>query len=179
MTTTLKSLLTLALALGTLSLSAADTNTVPDFTLKSATSDNTFKLAAQKGKYVVLHFLLKTECPICLRHTREYLTGVKDLPNTVQVFIKPDTAAEISQWSGKLPKEVLADNPIYRDPEAALAKKLGIPDGYKFHGQVVHYPALILIDPQGQEVFRHVGKNNADRYPLAQLKTKLAELNKQ
>jgi len=163
--------LSLVLALGTLSLAAAEP--VPDFTLKSATSDATFNLAAQKGKYVVLHFLLKTECPICVRHTREYLTGAKDLPNTVQVFIKPDTAAEISQWSGKLPKEVLADNPIYRDPEAALAKKLGIPDGYKFHGQVVHYPALILIDPQGQEVFRHVGKNNADRYPLAQLKAKL------
>lgn len=166
----------LTLSLGALSLSAAET--VPDFTLKSATSDTTFKLSAQKGKYVVLHFLLKTECPICLRHTREYLTGAQDLPNTVQIFIKPDTAAEISQWSGKLPKEVLADNPIYRDPEAALAKLLKIPDGYKFHGQVVHYPALILITPQGQEVFRHIGKNNGDRYPLAQLKAKLAELNK-
>jgi thioredoxin-dependent peroxiredoxin len=171
MPTNMKRLLAIiALSFASLPLSAADTNTIPDFTLKSATSDTTFQLSAQKGKYVVLHFLLKTECPICLRHTREYLTGAQDLPNTVQVFIKPDETAEIRQWTEKLREKT----PIYRDPEAALAKKLGIPGGYKFHGQVVHYPALILIDPQGQEVFRHIGKNNADRYPLAQLKAKLA-----
>lgn len=170
----------LALFLGffvaALSLGAAEP--VKNFTLKAATSDATFDLSAQKGKYVVLHFLLKTECPICLRHTREYISLSKDLPNTIQVFIKPDAESEIRQWAGKMSKESLADFPIYRDPEAALAKALKIPDGYKFHGQVVHYPALILIDPAGQEVFRHVGKNNSDRYPAAQLKTRIEQLSK-
>jgi len=170
----------LALFLGlfviVVSLSAAES--VKDFTLKAATSEASFKLSAQKGKYVVLHFLLKTECPICLRHTREYISQSKDLPNTVQVFIKPDAEAEIRQWTAKLPQETLADFPIYRDPEAALAKTLKIPDGYKFHGQVVHYPALILIDPAGQEVFRHVGKSNSDRYSVTQLKAKIEQLSK-
>ena len=36
-----------------------------------------------------------------------------------------------------------------RDPEAALATLFDSPDGYSFHGQIVHYPALVLIDPQG------------------------------
>jgi len=27
----------------------------------------------------------------------------------------------------------------------------------------VHYPALILIDPDGKEVYRYIGKKNSDR----------------
>jgi thioredoxin-dependent peroxiredoxin len=34
-----------------------------DFEVKSAFDDSTFQLSEQKGKFVVLHFLLKTECP--------------------------------------------------------------------------------------------------------------------
>ncbi len=159
-----------------LTLSAAEA--LPDFTLKSATSDASFKLSAQKGKIVVLHFLLKTECPFCLRHTREYMSMAKDLPNTVQVFIKPDEEAEIRKWAGKLPPESVKASPVYRDADAALAKTMNIPDGYKFHGQIVHYPALILINTKGEEVFRYIGKDNSDRYPFNQLKAKIEELNK-
>ena len=174
---TLKHLtLVLALTLTSLSLSAAEA--VPEFTLKSATSDASFKLSAQKGKIVVLHFLLKTECPFCLRHTREYMSMTKDLPNTVQVFIKPDAEADIRQWAGKLPPESVKTDPIFRDADATLAKAMNIPDGYKFHGQVVHYPALVLINTKGEEVFRYVGKNNSDRYPFDKLKAEIVKLNK-
>lgn len=147
-----------------------------NFTLQSATSPATFSLSDAKGKYVALHFLLKTECPHCLRHTREYFTKAPGLRNVVQVFVKPDTEREIAAWAGKLPPEELARHPIYRDPEAALAKAFAIPDGYKFHGQVVHYPATILLGPDGREVFRHVGKNNSDRLPFEKLAAKVAEL---
>jgi peroxiredoxin Q/BCP len=44
-----------------------------------------------------------------------------------------------------------------------LAKEFGIPDGYRFHGQTVHYPAVVVIDSSGQELFRYVGKGNTDR----------------
>lgn len=168
--------LVLTLTLTRFSLPAAEA--VPDFTLKSATSDASFKLSAQKGKIVVLHFLLKTECPFCLRHTREYMSMAKDLPNTVQVFIKPDAEADIRQWAGKLPPESVRNNPIYRDVDATLAKAMNIPDGYKFHGQVVHYPALVLINTKGEEVFRYVGKNNSDRYPFDKLNAEIVKLNK-
>jgi peroxiredoxin Q/BCP len=146
------------------------------FTLQSATSQATFSLSEAKGKYVALHFLLKTECPHCLRHTRDYFTKAAGLRDVVQVFVKPDTEQEIAAWAGKLPPEELARNPIYRDPEATLAKAFAIPDGYKFHGQIVHYPATILLGPDGKEVFRFVGKNNSDRLPFEKLAAKVAEL---
>jgi len=40
-----------------------------DFTVTSPIDGKTFKLSEARGHYVALHFLLKTECPFCLRHT--------------------------------------------------------------------------------------------------------------
>ena len=68
---------------------------------------------------------------------------------------------------------------IYRDLDAALAKAYNIPDGYKFHGQTVYFPALVLLDANGKEVFRYVGKSNADRLPYEKFSEKLAELAQQ
>jgi len=65
---------------------------------------------------------------------------------------------------------------IYRDAEAKLADAFGIPGGYQFHGQSVHYPALVLLNPAGKEVFRYVGKSNADRFSYDQFAEKLAGL---
>jgi peroxiredoxin Q/BCP len=149
-----------------------------DFTVQAATSKATFKLSQAKGKYVAVHFLLKTECPYCLKHTHDYFTKAPTLPNVVQVFVKPDSEEEIKKWAGKLPADALAKNPVYRDPDAKLAKEFNIPDGYKFHGQVVHFPALVLLGPDGKEVFRYVGKNNTDRFGFEKLAEKMAELTK-
>lgn len=149
-----------------------------DFSVKSATTDKTFKLSEAKGKFVALHFLLKTECPFCLRHTREYFTQGEKLPNVVQVFLKPDSIEEIKAWAAKLPPEGQNNIPIYRDADARLAKEFKIPDGYKFHGQSVHYPALVLLDPEGKEVFRYVGKDNGDRFSFEKLQAKVVELTK-
>lgn len=146
-----------------------------NFTVRSVTGTNTFTLAAAKGKFVALHFLLKTECPYCIRHTHEYAQKAAANPNVVHVFLKPDTEAEIKAWANKLGEDALK-LPIYRDPDAALAKAYNIPDGYKFHGQTVHFPALILLDPKGKEVFRYVGKSNADRLSYDKFAAKLQEL---
>ena len=146
-----------------------------DFTVHSATGTNVFKLSEAKGKFVVVHFLLKTECPYCLRHTQAYARKAADDARVVQIFLKPDTVGEIKQWAARLGEEA-PKLPIYRDPEAALAKAYGIPDGYKFHGQTVHFPALLILDRSGKEVFRYVGKSNADRFPLEKYSTKLEAL---
>ncbi|MFZ4100659.1 MAG: peroxiredoxin family protein [Sphingobacterium thalpophilum] len=148
-----------------------------DIRLNSATDERKFVLSKEKGKFVALHFLLKTECPYCIRHTQDYFSKATNLKNVTQVFIKPDTELEIRSWSGKLLPEDLKKFPIYRDPDAQLAKQLSIPNGYKFHNQIVHYPATILFDPNGKEVYRYVGKNNSDRLSFEQLTAKVNELN--
>ncbi len=149
-----------------------------DFTLISTTDNSQFKLSEAQGKYVALHFLLKTECPVCIRHTQDYFSKAEMLPDVVQVFIKPDSEKEIEDWSRNLPKEELTEFPIYRDPDAKLASQFNVPDGYDFHDQTVHFPALILLDPYGKEVFRYIGKNNRDRYSFEQLESKIQELKK-
>jgi peroxiredoxin Q/BCP len=158
------------------SLSAQGT---ADFTLMSATNDRQFTLSKAKGKFVALHFLLKTECPYCIRHTQDYLDKAPKLPDVIQVFVKPDTDEEIKEWATNLPSGETSGIPIYRDPEAKLADRFKIPNGYQFHGQVVHYPALILLDPDGNEVFRYIGKDNSDRFPFEKLEAKIAELKRE
>lgn len=170
----MKSLLILILGLSISTLTQAQSFT--DFTLPSVTDTSHFTLSDAKGKYVALHFLLKTECPYCMRHTHEYFEKAAALPNVVQVFIKPDTEKEIKDWADKLEVKDALKYQIYQDANAMLATKYNIPGGYAFHGQVVHYPALILLDKEGKEVFRYIGKNNTDRYSFEKLAAKIEEL---
>lgn len=163
----------LVLALLLISLNSQAQN-VKDFTLNSVTDKSSFTLSKSKGKYIALHFLLKTECPYCIRHTSEYFDKAGTLTNVIQVFIKPDSEKEIKEWANIL--KSANSLPIYQDADAKLADQFNIPTGYQFHGQVVHYPALILINEQGQEVFRYIGKNNSDRYSFEQLKAKIEAL---
>ena len=151
-----------------------------DFTLKEAGGERTFSLAQAKGKYVALHFLLKTECPVCLDHTKKYAVNAAKLPNVIQVFIKPDAEEEIVSWLEKLSADEKAVAPIvYRDPDAKLADEFGIPNGYAFHGETVHFPAMVLIGPDGKEIFRYVGKSNTDRYSFDKLEMKMSEFKHQ
>lgn len=166
-------LLKLILLFGILNIHSQAQN-VKDFTLTSVTDKSTFTLSKSKGKFVAIHFLLKTECPYCIRHTSEYFEKASSLPNVVQVFIKPDSEDEIKAWANKL--KSTNSMSIYQDANAMLADQFNIPNGYQFHGQVVHYPALILLNDKGEEVFRYVGKNNSDRFSFDQLKAKIEEI---
>ena len=135
-----------------------------DFTVEAPVTGRTFRLSEAKGRYVALHFLLKTECPYCLRHTREYAMRSAASTNVVHLFLKPDGVEEIKAWTEQSKRG--GESPavtVYRDPDAKLAEQFGIPGGYAFHGETVHYPALVLLDPDGAEIFRYVGKSNADR----------------
>lgn len=145
-----------------------------NFTVQSVNGTNVFTLSAAKGKFVALHFLLKTECPYCLRHTREYAQNGATNSDVIHVFLKPDSEAEIKTWATQLGDSLKL--PIYRDPEAKLAKAFQIPDGYKFHGHTMHFPALVLLDGDGKEVFRHIGRSNTDRYSYEKFEAKLKEL---
>lgn len=167
----------LLLLLMSLVLSAKAQN-LADVKLASVTDNSQFILKKEKGKFVAMHFLLKTECPFCIKHTQDYFAKAKTLPNVKQVFIKPDSELEIQAWAKKLSRGDQDKFPIYRDPDAKLAEWFKIPNGYRFHGQVVHYPATILINPKGKEVYRYVGKNNTDRLSFEQLAAKVKEFSK-
>jgi peroxiredoxin Q/BCP len=52
---------------------ASQAQKVDNFTLQSVTDKSTFSLKKAKGSYVVLHFLLKTECPYCIYKTAYFL----------------------------------------------------------------------------------------------------------
>lgn len=156
---------------------------VENFTLEAivedskAQVDSKFELKDHKGKIVVLHFLLKTECPFCLKYTNQYAQLAATTPNVVHLFIKPDSEKDIRAWVKKLVKvEGVKQPTIYRDAGARLATRFGIPDGYQFHGQSVHYPALVVLDGDGKEMFRYVGKNNSDRMPKDEFVKKLESM---
>lgn len=146
-----------------------------DFMVESPTHGTTFALSEHRGKVIALHFLLKTDCPFCLKLTNDYARLAASDPNVLHLFLKPDSADEIRVWAGKISQEGLKSPPvIYRDPDAQLAKEFGIPDGYEFHGSNTHYPALVLLDGSGKEQFRYVGKSNSDRMPPNEFRARLA-----
>jgi thioredoxin-dependent peroxiredoxin len=167
----------LVLALLICNTTAARAENPSNFTVKSPLDGTKFELKENRDKMVVLHFLLKTECPYCLRYTHEYALLAAKTPGVVHVFLKPDADSEIKSWVSHLDSKDLKTLPtIYRDPDAKLAKQFQIPGGYQFHGQSVRYPALIVIDKTGKEAFRYVGKNNGDRMSVADFTKKLESL---
>lgn len=161
---------TAAIFVAMIAAAAAIAEGPKDFSLSSG--DATFRLADHRGHFVVLHFLLKTECPYCMRHVTDHVANAPRMAGVIHVFIKPDTDAEIAEWSKKL-AETDVKAVIYRDPDAKLATEFGVPDGYAFHNQTVHFPALIVLGPDGKEIWRHVGKDNSDRVSYETLAAQL------
>lgn len=148
--------------------------------INSPTHGTTFTVKQHHGKLIALHFLLKSECPFCLKLTHDYALLAQSTPDVLHLFIKPDNDEEIRSWAAKVQQDQLQGPPIiYRDADEKLAEAYHIPDGYQFHGQSVHYPALVLIDDTGKELFRHVGKDNSDRMAPEEFTTRLALLQSQ
>jgi len=150
--------------------------TPKDFTLKSVDGKQEFQLSKAETKFVALHFLLKTECPICMRYTQEYAAHAKEFPDVTHVFIKPDEPAETLKWFSKFDASKAEAPVIYHDKDAVLAKRYMIKYGYEFHGEVMHFPAFILTDKTGKVHFRYEGKDNRDRFDYKELAEKLKEM---
>ncbi|MBL8880016.1 MAG: redoxin domain-containing protein [Phycisphaerales bacterium] len=156
-------------------LASAQAQMPGDFKLDS--DRGTFRLSEARGRFVALHFLLKTECPYCQQHVADITRRAPELAGVTHIFIKPDAESDLKAWREKLAAAGVSAQ-IYRDPDATLANQFKIPADYAFHGTTMHYPATVLLGPGGREVFRHVGKDNTDRLSFDQLAQKVTELNR-
>ncbi len=145
---------------------------IRDFSLSFA--GRTFRLSEHRGEFVAVHFLLKTECPMCGKFVREIVRNGPSVAGVRHIFLKPDAESDVNAFREKL-GEAGKQVALFRDADAALAKELKIPDGYEFHGERVHYPATVLFGPDGREVFRYVGQNNTDRLPFDKLASIVTE----
>ncbi|MFC1485434.1 peroxiredoxin family protein [Candidatus Latescibacterota bacterium] len=181
------STVTVIFAQNTVPQSMNSENNQYNFIVYAPGGTGSFNLSDARGNWVALHFLLKTECGFCMRLTNEYISRASELPDITQVFLKPDDDEAISQWKTSYFDMFLSETDssatgtmpvIYRDPNAQLANAFNIPGGYEFHGEVVHYPALIIINPEGEEVFRYVGESNRDRLTFDQFIVTIADLKK-
>ncbi|MFG0326675.1 MAG: TlpA family protein disulfide reductase [Phycisphaerales bacterium JB037] len=156
-------------------VAASERSPAPGFVVQQVNGTGTFSLAEARGEWVAVHFLLKTDCPICRSMTDTYATRADEVPGVRHVFLKPDAVEDTKAWIAgwRQGKDAPA---IYRDVDAEIAERYGIRDGYEFHGEVVHYPALVIIDPQGREAYRHIGDRTQDRVPFDTFKEIMAEL---
>lgn len=134
-----------------------------------------FDSASARGRYLVVHFLLGDECPYCARLMREYQDQLPTLAGVEQIFVQniPEPAFEAA-----LRSDPEGTSRLYRDADGRLASAFKIPGGYRFHGMTMDYPAMVVLDRDGREVFRHVGANNTDRVPFDQFAAKIAELSR-
>ena len=173
----------LALSAGTLAIAGAQPAAAPASQTAPAAlpipfvvgeGDHRFDSATVTKGLIAVHFLLKTECPYCMKHTRDYARRSAEVAGVRHIFLKPDDAAAVDAWR----TQAVGGEPaidIYRDADAALATGFGIPDGYSFHGETVHFPATVVIDAAtGKELFRHVGTSNADRLAFDDFAKKVA-----
>jgi peroxiredoxin Q/BCP len=152
---------------------------ISEIQIQAVNKDRTFRLSEAKGKYVVLHFLLKNDCPNCVSYTQDYARNLTDATDVVHIFLKPDEEAVIKNWISHFKMDDPEKEPtIYRDPGAQLAKRFHIPYGYYYYGETIHYPSLVILNREGKEVFRHVGRSSRDRILYPQFVNKMAEIRK-
>jgi hypothetical protein len=86
-------------------------------------------------------------------------------------------SAHIIAIHAENPKDFTIESPVIcRDPNANLAEAFGIAKGYPFHGETVHFPALVVLDGTGKELLRHAGRNNSDRMSVTGFSARLAKL---
>jgi len=140
---------------------------VPNFRVKQCGGDERiFQLSEHLGSWVLLDFLPPSSSTAenafytVVEASAEQLMRQRNL---VCVFLKPNEEREVVSWWKSFPRHTL---PVYRDPEGKLAEILKINPAQPGDGSA-RPPATLLVDPDGKEVWRHLGKA-ADDYPSLQ-----------
>ncbi|MBL0926669.1 MAG: redoxin domain-containing protein [Phycisphaerales bacterium] len=135
-----------------------------------------FESSSARGRYLVVHFLLSEDCPLCSRLVSDYSAAAPTLAGVTQIFVKNTDPTRFNATLRSL--NATDDLPLYRDADGALASRFRIPGGYKFYGREIAFPAAVVLDPAGKEVFRYVGKANTDRLAFGTLASTIARLSR-
>ncbi|MCA9450342.1 MAG: redoxin domain-containing protein, partial [Candidatus Omnitrophica bacterium] len=157
--------------LGVIGISyAAQAGFVPDFIAQQCGgSEIKFKLTDHRGSWVVLNFLLPGDNPTGRDLYSDYEQRLDELiygHNIKPVFFKPGEKSEIANWWESLDSNRI---PVLQDPNGKLSRALKIPYGLKSGDQITLYPTTLLLDPEGNEVFRKVGKSIEERIGVEEL----------
>jgi peroxiredoxin/YHS domain-containing protein len=140
--------------------------------LTAITDHHTFSLADSKGKYLALHFLTKTDTPECTKFVQDFLRAAPTVAGVMHVFIKPDSEGEVKAWSAQFNDDAAS---IFLDPDGALAQDLNVPTGLSINGTTSTYPATIVFDMDGKELFRYEGKAHHDHLTFDDFKRQLED----
>lgn len=164
----------------TLTMAAAAWGAPGDFTVTAPASDEQFALSQAEGKVVVLHFLLPGGSEACREHVLSYAPHVKEFEDIVHVFLKPGGAETVKAWVAKLEESKPAGPqyelpPIYADEDSGVAKAFDVPFGLEMDGQMTHYPALIALDAERNELLRHAGGSAQDRFSVERFLNEIEE----
>jgi len=144
--------------------SGARAATVPDFIAKQCGGNEIkFKLTDHRGSWILVDFLLPGDREADRNHYAEIEKNIDRLvygANLKTIFFKPDSESETAEWWAALPSNRI---PVLLDPSGKLSRALKVPYGLKLDDQITLYPTAILLDPEGNEVWRKVGKTPEDR----------------
>lgn len=128
-----------------------------DFEVRAG--DDKFRLSETRGKCVAIQFLPPDNCAGCLDYVNASMQRRDELAGFLHVFLMPATEEIVSSFRSSFRRDESETPPIYADADGDVAARFGIPRADNTSPPV---PVTILIDPNGAEVYRHIGAHVMD-----------------
>lgn len=119
--------------------------------------EHDFTLADLRGQSVAVHLLGRAAEDRCVSLAREYAEHWPEVAGVTHVFVAEAAPSAVQAWGGEFKGEPIM---IVSDAPGRLARALNIEGGDRGFSR----PALVVLDPSGAELFRHVG-SGADDHP--------------
>jgi peptidylprolyl isomerase len=140
---------------------------VPNFRVKQIGGQSeVFQLSQHRGSWVWLEFLSSKAADIDKSRYVVLAASAEELiekENLLPVIIIAGEKENLEAWWNSLPRN---DLPLCRDPKGQLASVLRIGKAGTKDGKQQDSPSTILVDPEGDEIWRSVGKDAQDRPPI-------------
>jgi YHS domain-containing protein len=142
-----------------------------DFTVGD--SAQRFRSRDALGRYLAIHWLPPGACESCARRVGEFAKSIPTLAGVRHVFVRSMGSAEFDAFLGEIPDAAALQ--IHRD-DGTLASLLKLGSAAESGSREASSPALVLLDPQGREVHRWIGRSVEEGPSFASLAAKLGQL---